>query len=182
MQTTLPTQLTAGDKWEWELTLSDYADAVYSVYLYLAPVGGGSVLSYLHTQSAGGAFTITVASATTAAVSAGDYRATLAAIDSSSNRTTVSTGQIKVLPNPATTTADTRTHARKTLDAIRAVIEGRATLDQSSMSVNGRSISRTPISELLTLENRYAQLVKQEEAALSIANGGKPRQIQVRLR
>lgn len=43
---------------------------------------------------------------------------------------------------------DFRSHAEKTLEKVEAVLEGRATTDQLSYSLNGRSLSRIPISEL----------------------------------
>jgi hypothetical protein len=60
---------------------------------------------------------------------------------------------------------DVRTHARRTLDAIEAVIEKRASLDQSRYVINNRELERTPIRDLLLLKDRYAALVRREEAA-----------------
>ena len=41
------------------------------------------------------------------------------------------------------------------VDAIEAVIENRATMDQSSMSIAGRSLSRLTVDELMTFRDRY---------------------------
>ena len=66
----------------------------------------------------------------------------------------------------ANTNADLRSHAKKVLDAIEAVIENRATVDQSSFSIAGRSLSRMSIDELLTLKNRYkAEYLKEIKEA-----------------
>ena len=46
-------------------------------------------------------------------------------------------------------------HVRRVIDAIEAVIERRATKDQKSYSIDGRSLERTPIDELLLLRDRY---------------------------
>lgn len=60
---------------------------------------------------------------------------------------------------------DMRTHARRVLDAIEAVIENRATTDQQRYTINNRELWRTPISELLMLRSRYRDEVRREEQA-----------------
>ena len=47
--------------------------------------------------------------------------------------------------------------------SIQAVIEGRATRDQESYSIAGRSLSRTPLEELHKFEAIYKSRVFQEE-------------------
>lgn len=76
-------------------------------------------------------------------------------------------GQTQILADIAAATAgfDGRSHAQRVLDAIEAVIEGRASLDQESYSINNRSLSRTPISDLLKLRDRYRSEVASALAA-----------------
>lgn len=62
---------------------------------------------------------------------------------------------------------DARSHARKVLDSINAVIEKRATQDQARYVINNRELERTPIADLLLLRDRYAAMVRQEEAGAS---------------
>lgn len=50
---------------------------------------------------------------------------------------------------------EARSHAQRTLANIEAVIEGRATKDQQSYTINGRSLMRTAISDLLILRDKY---------------------------
>lgn len=57
---------------------------------------------------------------------------------------------------------DHRSHAKRVLDAIEAVIESRASKDQESYTINGRSLSRTPISDLLALRDKYRREVAAE--------------------
>ncbi|MEH6833999.1 hypothetical protein [Falsihalocynthiibacter arcticus] len=54
---------------------------------------------------------------------------------------------------------DARNHAQRTLAAIEAVLESRASKDQESYSINGRSLVRTPIAELLLLRATYKKEV-----------------------
>ena len=54
---------------------------------------------------------------------------------------------------------DPRPHAQRTLAAIEAVIEGRASKDQQSYKINGRELVRTTIADLLTLREAYKKEV-----------------------
>ena len=65
------------------------------------------------------------------------------------------------------TSQDLRSHARKTLDAIEATIEGRASLDQERYRINNRELYRTPLETLKKLRDQYRAEVSREEAKLS---------------
>ena len=67
----------------------------------------------------------------------------------------VDEGRTEVVVNFANTNADVRSHAKKVLDAIEAVLENRASQDQMSYSIAGRSLSRMSIDDLMTFRNRY---------------------------
>lgn len=74
---------------------------------------------------------------------------------------------------------DARTHAERTLQAIEAVIENRATTDQQKYTINNRELWRTPIAELLLLRSRYRDEVRRQKQA----RGGQSllgRQVKVR--
>ena len=52
------------------------------------------------------------------------------------------------------------------LDAIEAVMENRASMDQSSMSIAGRSLSRMSVDDLMTFRDRYkAEYLKEIKLA-----------------
>jgi len=81
-----------------------------------------------------------------------------------------------------TTGFDARSHAEKTLEAIEAQLAGRATKDQLKYTVQGTSIERMPINDLLKFRNVYRNEVKSEKIAEDIANGlGSSRTIKVRI-
>lgn len=80
---------------------------------------------------------------------------------------TVETGEVQIAPDLASQGAgfDGRDHVRRVLDAVEAVIENRATIDQQSYQINNRSLQRTPLTELLQLRATYrAQLAQQKRA------------------
>lgn len=60
-------------------------------------------------------------------------------------------------------TYDPRSDAEKSLDAIRATLSNRATTDQLKLSFGGRSLEKTPISDLLKLERRFVVMVSKEK-------------------
>ena len=68
-------------------------------------------------------------------------------------------------------TADPRSHAKITLEAVEAVIEGRATKDQENYSIAGRSLSRTPVADLLSLRDYYRTEFLREQRVERRNNG-----------
>ena len=54
----------------------------------------------------------------------------------------------------------------KTLNAIDAVLEGKATADLQSYTVAGRQVTKMSVEDLLRLRARYATLVAQEKSSI----------------
>lgn len=79
----------------------------------------------------------------------------------------VESGQITVKPDLASLDAghDGRAHVQRVLDAIEAVLEKRATIDQERYSINNRELWRTPIPQLLELRDRYRSELRRMKAA-----------------
>lgn len=79
----------------------------------------------------------------------------------------VEEGQVRILEDlvSAAPGFDGRSHAEKVLEAIEAVIEGRASLDQSQYTINNRSLTRTPVADLLKLRNTYRAEVRAQRMA-----------------
>jgi len=67
--------------------------------------------------------------------------------------------------------ADTRTQARRTLDAVELVIEGRASSSILNSIVDGTTLNRLMPEQLLKLRDRYKTIVLKEEAAEMAAQG-----------
>lgn len=170
--TTEPESARAGDTWKWRREdLSDYPAPTWTLkYRFKNAAGGFEVVA----TADGSSFAVTVPHTTTDDFAAGDYEY-VAWVEGGGERYTVKAGAFKVLPNltaaAATDALDTRSHARKALDAIEAVIEGRATKDQEAYTINGRSVQRTPLAELITFRDRYRAEVRREEQAARLAAG-----------
>jgi hypothetical protein len=175
-----PFEARAGDTWQWrrEDLSSDYPAPTWTLSYYFK----NPTANFNFNAAADGVnFAVTVAKATTAAYAAGRYK-WFAFVDNGTQRFEVDRGELEVLPNLAVAgNLDDRTHARKVLEAIEAVIEGRASKDQEEYTIGNRSLKRTPLEELAKMRIRYKQEAAAEEAADRLANGyGSPRKIQIR--
>ena len=172
-----PSSFVCGDTVQWTKSLSDFPATTYTLtYSFVkdgkqfAVTGAASGTDYL----------MTILAATSAALTAGTYRwqayATL-----STARYPVGSGTTVVTPNfaVATTGYDDRTHVKKVLDALEAVILGKASNDQLATSINGHSLSKYSPAELITWRNQYrafyAQEQKEERIAQGLGHSGKVR-------
>lgn len=168
---TEPTELRAGDLWEWrrEDLAADYPASAWALtYRFKNAAGGFEVVA----TADGDAFAVSVPAATSAAIADGEYYWQVRATNGAAAHT-VDSGTTRVLPNlfagTASAASDQRSHARRTLEAIQAVIEGRATTDQQQYTIGDRALTRIPIVELLAFADRYRLAVAREDQA-----NGKP--------
>lgn len=173
---TEPGEIVSGDRLAWKRTDlgSDYPPASYTLTYSARRESDGTDSVAITAIADGNDFVVEVGQATTAAYEVGDYlwQAHITR-DLDSERLTIDSGSWEVVANRATATTDPRTHAKIVLDAIEAVIEGRATKDQESYTIADRSLSRTPMSDLIMLRSRYRAEVWQEISAERVANGGR---------
>lgn len=87
----------------------------------------------------------------------------------------IEAGEVTIRPDISQLAAghDARDHVERTLAAIEAVLEKRATLDQERYRINNRELWRTPIPELLRLRDRYkAELARMRAARRGDLFGG----------
>lgn len=168
--TTIPTTIRAGDVLAATWSLSDYpAAAGWAVRLTLINSGA----RYQATASGSGTtYTLSVASATTAAWVAGSYSwsidATLAGA-----RTTLATGAVQVLPDlAAATTLDTRSNYRKALDAAEAALATHgAKAYLQSIEMGDRKQTFTSPGDFLAFVSRLRAEVQREDAADRLRQG-----------
>ena len=77
----------------------------------------------------------------------------------------------------AETAVDTRSRVKRILDAVDAMIEGKATLDQQEYVIDtgagSRSLKRIPIPDLILLRKTYAQLYNRELRKSGRRRGGR---------
>lgn len=171
-----PYELVVGDYWAWkrEDLTTDYPTGSYSLsYEFHCDSGGGGSHQFtINAVEADGVYYIEVGSTTTDNYNPHDYIwGAYITRTSDSSRIQIDEGKTTLLPNLADTNADLRSHAKIVLDSLEAVIQGRANMDQSSMSIAGRSLSRMSIDELLTFRDRYKAEYLKEVKLARISNG-----------
>jgi hypothetical protein len=172
-----PAVLVAGDTAKWRRTLADYPANESWVLTYTLV---SAATRYTFTASADGASHLVAVAATTTATWAPGTYTWRAQVSKAGEVFTVGTGTFSVRPTFAAAT-DGRSHARKVLDAIEAVIEGRATSEVGEYQIAGRQLKYIPVDELLALRDKYRGEVLREDAASRAARGlPDPRRVYVR--
>jgi hypothetical protein len=172
--------IVAGDFTPWKKTgiEDDYPAATYSV-AYQCTSNVASTDGYTVPGSVSSSeWIFEIPSATTAGYTPGIYQWNLYATRTSdSERLRLDSGSWEVVSNiRIDTSTDVQSEARKVLTAIQAVIRGRASQDQMSYSIAGRSLARMPIEDLLKFKNEYmAEWIKEtrlERARKGLGNDG----------
>ena len=110
-------------------------------------------------------YKFTLDNSATGGYTTGDYFWVLKVTQSSdSEELIIDTGKITVKDNYFGSTGDTRSHAKIMLDKIESILEGRADADVSSYSIQGRSLSKISINELLQWRDYYKAEYQKEIA------------------
>jgi hypothetical protein len=178
--TCVPVSFVAGTTVQYERTFSDYPADVWTYTLHLV---GVDVLDKDGVAD-GLNFVVELTAEETAELGPGSYKYVEQVVHGDGRVFEVGRGQLEVLSDIAAVVAggDYRTHARKTLDAIEAVLENRATVDQQQFQIAGRMLTRFPVMDLLILRDRYRTEVRDEEAAERVNKGlgTNPRRVRVR--
>lgn len=172
--------IVAGDTFKLDYYNSDYSSSEYDIEIHLRGYGlepidivEGSTGVTITPE--GNGWTITVKADNTEDYSTGIYSYAIYAVKTD-ERYEMERGQVEVKANlvALASTDDPRSHVKKVLDAIEAVIVGRATNDELSYSIAGRSLSLTPIADLLVLRDKYKWEYDREVRAAKVAAGFKP--------
>jgi hypothetical protein len=177
-----PSRIIAGDTAEWLIALTDYPAPAWTLKYVLVKDGKQIVI----TASQYGSTTthhIDVSATTTDDWPEGEYsyRAT---VSDGIDRYSVESGTIEIVADfaSATTGYDDRSFAKKALDAIEAVILGRASHAQLEYTIAGRQLKFIPPSELMDLRDRFRVEYRAEESAKQSTKTGKSRWGQVKVR
>jgi len=175
-----PTVIVAGDTVKWTKSLADFpaADSWELKYTFVSASGQFDVTSTV----SGANHLLTILAATSANFDADDYSwqgyATLSA-----ERYLFATGSAVIKANfdAETGAYDARTTIHKTMVALEAMTLGKASIDQSSMSIAGRSLARYSPEELITWLEKYKAWYAEEVRRENIANGlGNSNKIRIR--
>lgn len=173
--TTEPAELRVGDTWAWRREdLTDYPASTWTLTYAFR-----NATAYFDVTAAadGDLFAVSVAKATTASKTAGDYD-WVAFVTDGVTRTEVGRGLCTLLPDFGTAAArDGRTWARTLLDYVEAALLSKASADQLDL-VRGVLAERQlqfDVPGLVALRSRLRAEVRNEEHAERIRQGLAPR-------
>lgn len=172
-----PRYIRAGETVKWSRSLQEFPATDYTLKYYLT---GPASITLTATAYNTVDHLVTILPADSAAYLYGTY--TWEAYAEKGTGPTlekyfVDSGQVLVK------TASGKSHIKKTLDALEALIEGRATDGMDNFALGGKSVSRMSPEELLRWHSKYTVMYRNELAAEKIAQGfPDPRRIGVRFR
>ena len=173
--TTEPTSVVIGTLVQWKRAdLSDvYAPATYDlIYNIRLKNGAGVDKSVTATTANDGSFLATLTSNITTTMIAGDYVwQAFISRKSDSAKISVGTGDIELLSNLDQNGADNRSHSAIMVTKIQSLLEGRADKDVSSYSIQGRSLAKMSITDLMMWRDYYRKEVAKEKQDALIAAG-----------
>lgn len=178
--TTEPTRVTAGDTIAWTKTLSDYPASASWVLSYTL-INAANKITITATAS-GADHAVSVLAATSAAYTPATYT-WQAVVTKAAERYTVGNGQMVVAPNlAAAATYDTRTSAKKALEAVNLALETYgAKAYQNSYEIAGRKMQFQNPGDFLAFRSKLMAEVAREDNATRLAAGLAPKnQLQVR--
>ena len=173
--TTEPTSVVIGTLVQWKRAdLSEvYAPASYDlIYNIRLKNGAGVDKSVTATTAADGSFLTSLTSNLTTTMVAGDYVwQAFISRKSDSAKVAVGTGELQLLSNLDQNGADNRSHAQIMVAKIQSLLEGRADKDVSSYSIQGRSLAKMSITDLMMWRDYYRKEVAKEKQDALIAAG-----------
>lgn len=169
-----PYEVIAGDTWKWDKSLADYkpSDSWALSYSFRSKTGTGFNIS-ASANSANDGWNIVVAKTTTTSYSAGEYD-WQAYVSKGTERFFVDSGKLVILTNlnaaATSSTTDLRSHAKKMVDTIQSVLEGRIDSDVENYSIGGRSITKIPVTELIAILATYEEKLEEEQKKRRLDN------------
>ena len=177
---TEPAKIIAGDRLIFKRSdlNNDYANSSFTLKYSARLEGTGSTEIQITATASGSDYLVEVNSSTTASYTVGTYRwQAYITRNSDEQRLTIDQGTWEVIANRDAATTDPRSHAAIMVDKIESILEGRADSDVSSYSIQGRSLTKLGIEELMAWRDRYkAELLleKRKERALNgVGTGAK---------
>jgi len=168
----IPSSINAGVNYTWTVSDSDYpASDGWTLYYRLIPITGTAIT--FNSSASGDDHVITLDDATTANYTAGTYKS-YSYFGNGTDKYQHENITVTVVANYITATSnDFRSYAKKCLDAIEAVILGRASHSDMEYTIAGRQLKNFSIVELMDARTRFKQEYE-NELAKELADNGLP--------
>lgn len=172
IKSTMPLEINQGDSITWIQSFRDYPTEQFTLSYHIASKSGSK---NINSSSVNSEFFVNIPSFISNTYTPSIYK--IFGIFTNINtgdRNTIDFGTIKVNQDILTLlNTDFTTVNRKTLNAIIATLERRATYDQQSYMIEGKQVSRMAIKDLTYFKEYYENLVRREEEAEARKNGTK---------
>lgn len=169
-----PIEVVVGDFIQWRRTDlgADYPNDEYTA-TYIARITGGGANEITLTGTAYGVdYLFSVSSAVSADFVPGYYHWQLEMVRSSdSERVVVDRGTFTAIVDLDVNQSDPRTHAEIMVDKIEAVLQNRADADVANYSINGRSLVKLSIDDLLKWRDYYRAELTMEKRKERVRRG-----------
>jgi len=171
-----PSEIVVGDFIQWKRSdlSGDYPVDSYTATYVARITGGGNTEIQITGTAYNNSFLFTADSDTTSAFVAGYYHFQLEIVrNSDSERVVVSRGAITAIVDLDSGGADPRTHAEIMLTKIESLLQGKADSDVANYSIQGRSITKLGLTELLEWRDYYDAEVSRQKRREEIKLGRK---------
>lgn len=156
-----PTELTAGDSWQWDRTYSDYPSSDGWTLKYALTGAHPTVIPLTAAPSADGAsFEIRVLPAATKDYTPGRYDL-IGYVTDGADRHQVYSGPLFVHPDPAAASPEL-SFAERMLTELETKIADRLAADISSYTLEQQEVQREELARLQAQRNSYADAVRRE--------------------
>lgn len=164
-----PISIVQGDSARWEVSGGDYPSSTWTLtYYFVGEVNSDSVVG---TPDGEDGWAIALLPSLTRAWRSGPMN-WQAKVTDGTDVYTIGSGRINVVPSIENASAEeVYTWAERTLAALEAMIEKKATVDQQSWSIGGRALTQYTPEELLVWRDRMRSEVERQKRAREIARG-----------
>jgi len=172
--TTEPLEIVVGDFIQWKRTDlgADYPNDQYTATYVARITGGGASEITLTGTASGNDYLFAVDSATSADFVAGYYHWQLEIVrNSDSERLVLERGTFEAIVDLDVNNVDPRTHAEIMVDKIEAVLQNRADADVANYSIQGRSLVKLSIDDLLRWRDYYRNELAMEKRKERVRRG-----------
>jgi hypothetical protein len=175
VQTNIPSSIVSGLKTEWTKRFTHYSPDLWTLSYHLR---GTQALDVTATDNEDGSFLVSFVAETSGdtptPLTPGQFffQAYVTKIADPTVKVIVDHGRVNVIANLETLeTFDGRSRAEVLLEAITAMLEGKATRDQMGYTIGQRTLTRIPIPDLLLLKKEYAGIVEAEHIKARVKKG-----------
>lgn len=169
-----PSEIVVGDYIQWKRSdlPAHYPTDSYTATYIARITGGGNTEIQLTGTDYNGVYLFTADSETSADFVAGYYHWQLEILrNSDNNRIVVDRGAFTAIVDLDVGGADPRTHAEIMLTKIESLLEGKADSDVANYSIQGRSLTKFGLSELLEWRDYYRSEVSRQKRLEEIKLG-----------